>query len=282
MDALPPHLLVLFAVVAIQLGAGVSTHLFPLIGVEGAVAVRIIFSALILWFFAKAGFTKLLKSFWQHWKLLVPFGICVTLMNFCFFKAIDRIPLGVVVALEFIGPLSVSAFMSRKFIHLAWVGLAACGIFLLTPLAGARLDGIGVGFALLAGAGWAFFVILSRRVAEHLGGNDGLVIGMTVAALLMIPFAIPVTMEVLTSPFVLLVGFLVGLLSTALPFTLEFAALKRLSATTYGVLVSTEPAVAALVGTMVLGEQIGLRGLVAVGCVVTAAIGVTLTGEDET
>lgn len=282
LDAVPPHLLILFAVVAIQLGAGVSTRLFPLIGVEATVAIRIIFSAVILWAFAFKRRALLLTGFRQHWRMVLLFGVCMAAMNFCFFKAIDRIPLGVAVALEFIGPLSVSAFTSKRKSHLGWVALAAAGIVLLTPLTGATLDGLGVVYALLSGTGWAVFVVLSRRVSGKLKDNDGLVLGMTVAAVLMIPFAASLTVSELKDPQVLIIGFLVALLSTAIPFTLEFEALKRLSATTYGVLVSTEPAVAALVGAVVLGELIGLRGLLAVACVVSAAIGVTLSDAQET
>ena len=274
-------MLVLVAVVAIQLGAGASTRLFPLIGVEATVAIRIIFSAIILWLFAFKRRAILWQGLRRYWRMVLLFGVCMAAMNFCFFKAIDRIPLGVAVALEFIGPLSVSAFTSKRISHLGWVALAAMGIVLLTPLTGATLDGLGVLYALLSGAGWAVFVILSRRVAGRLKDNDGLVLGMTVAAVLMIPFAATTTLSELRDPQVLMIGFLVALLSTAIPFTLEFEALKKLSATTYGVLVSTEPAVAAMVGALVLGELIGLRGLLAVACVVTSAIGVTLSDTQE-
>jgi len=209
--------------------------------------------------------------------MVLLFGICMASMNFFFFKAIDRIPLGVAVALEFIGPLSVSAFYSKRRSHLLWVAIAATGIALLTPITGAKLDGLGVIFALLSGTGWAVFVILSRRVSGQLEDNDGLVLGMSVAAVLMLPFAATISIAELLDPQVLVIGFLVASLSTAIPFTLEFEALKRLSATSYGVLVSTEPAVAALVGAVVLDELIGLRGLLAVACVVIAALGVTLS-----
>ena len=197
------------------------------------------------------------------------------MMNFVFYKAIERIPLGVAVAVEFAGPLSVSAFTSKKRSHLAWVALAALGILLLTPLSGANLDLLGVVFAVFSGVGWGMFAILSRRVSAQLNDNDGLVIGMSLAAVVMIPFVIPVVPVLIAQPEVLLIGIAVALLSTAIPFLLEFKALKKLSATTYGVLVSMEPAVAALVGVILLSERIGLRGLAAVICVVVAAIDIT-------
>jgi len=267
--------MVLLAVVTIQLGAGVSIHLFPIIGAEGTVAVRLIFSAIILNLFVRRGPRILLNAFVSHWQLLLLFGLCLAMMNFFFYKAIERIPLGVAVAVEFAGPLSVSAFTSKKRSHLAWVALAAIGILLITPFAGAKdLDLLGVVFALCSGVGWGMFAILSRRVSAKLNDNDGLVIGMSLAALVMMPFVVPVIPVFFMQPVVLLVGIAVALLSTAIPFLLEFKALKKLSATTYGVLVSMEPAVAALVGAVLLGERIGIRGLCAVVCVVVAALGV--------
>lgn len=267
--------MILLAIVTIQLGAAVSIHLFPVIGAEGTVAIRVIFSAIILGLFVRRGPRVLLNAFVSHWRLLLLFGLCLAMMNFFFYKAIERIPLGVAVAVEFAGPLSVSAFTSKKRGHLAWVALAAAGILLLTPLSGANLDLLGVVFAVCSGVGWGMFAILSRRVSERLNDNDGLVIGMSLAAFVMIPFIIPVVPVLIEQPVILLIGVSVALLSTAIPFLLEFKALKRLSATTYGILVSMEPAVAALVGAVLLSERIGLRGLCAVICVVVAAIGVT-------
>ena len=267
--------MILLAVVTIQLGAAVSIHLFPVIGVEGTVAVRITFSAIILGLFVRRSPQVLISAFFRHWQLLLIFGLCLAMMNFFFYKAIERIPLGVAVAVEFAGPLSVSAFTSKKRSHLAWVALAAAGILLLTPLSGAELDWLGVVFAACSGVGWGTFAVLSRRVSARLNNNDGLVIGMSLAALVMTPFVIPAIPVLIVQPKFLLVGFAVALLSTAIPFLLEFKALKRLSAATYGVLVSVEPAVAALVGAVLLSERIGLRGLCAVICVVVAAIGVT-------
>jgi len=274
LDRIPPHALILLAVVTIQLGAGVSIQLFPIIGAEGAVAIRVIFSALMLGVFVRRGPQVLFHHFARHWQLLLVFGCSLAMMNFFFYKAIERIPLGVAVAIEFAGPLTVSAITSRKRSHLVWVALAAIGILLLTPLSGADLDLIGVIFALSSGVGWGMFAILSRRVSARLDGNDGLVIGMSLAALTMMPFAVPIIPALIESPQVLLIGVAVALLSTAIPFLLEFKALKKLTATSYGVLVSTEPAIAALVGAVLLSERIGLRGLGAVVCVVVAAIGV--------
>ncbi len=271
----------MLAIIAVQVGAGLATHLFPVLGAEGTVAVRIIFSALLLGIAARGRIHTFGQTFLRNWVLLVAFGLGVAMMNFFFYQAIARIPLGAAVALEFIGPLGVAALTSRRASHFVWVAIAAFGIILLSPVSGTDLDTLGVFFALLAGTGWAFFILLAVRVGKRVPGNDGLAIAMMVAAITMIPFVAPVTVDLITDPLILLAGFGVALLSTTIPFTLEFQALKRLSARAYGVLISLEPAVAVLVGALLLDERIGTQGMVAVACVVAAAIGITLTEKRE-
>jgi inner membrane transporter RhtA len=281
MDAVPPPGLVLLAIIAIQVGAGLATHLFPVLGVEGTVAVRIILSALLLGIAARGRVRTFGQVFLRNWILLIAFGLCVATMNLFFYQAIGRIPLGAAVAIEFIGPLGLAALSSRRAIHFIWIAIAAFGIVLLSPVSGADLDTLGVIFALLAGTGWAFFILLAGRVGKRVPGNDGLAIAMMVAAIIMIPFVAPVAVDLITDPLILLAGFGVALLSTTIPFTLEFQALKRLSARAYGVLISLEPAVAALVGAILLNERIGTQGMIAIACVVTAAIGITLTEKGK-
>lgn len=277
LGAIPPTGLVLLAVVAVQLGAALSTLLFPILGAEGTVAVRIIFSALLLGLAARGKIRTFGQTFIYNWGLLLVFGLCIAGMFFFFYQSIARIPLGAAVAFEFVGPLSVAALGSRRVSHFAWVALAALGIVLLSPLSGVNLDLLGILFALLAGTGWAFFIILARRIGNRVPGNDGLVIGMVIAAVTMIPLAVPVVPDLVSAPLILLTGIGVALLSTTIPLTLEFEALKRISARSYGVLVSAEPAVAALVGALLLGERIGVQGMIAVACVVIAAIGITVS-----
>lgn len=281
LGAFPPTGLLLLAIVSIQLGAGIATFLFPILGSEGTVAVRIIISAMLLDLAARGRVRKFLSLFVGDWQLLLTYGLCIAAMNFFFYKAIALIPLGAAVAIEFVGPLGVAALASHRSSHFACVGLAALGILLLSPLAGIDLDVIGIVYALLAGAGWACFVLLSRRVSQRVSGNDGLAIGMTVAAISMIPFAAPVVGELVNSPMILLAALGVALLSTTVPFTFEFVALKRLSNRAYGIIVAVEPAVAALIGALLLGERIGLQGVIAVACVVLAAIGITLMDGRE-
>ena len=281
LGAFPPTGLLLLAIVSIQLGAAIATYLFPILGAEGTVAIRIIFSAILLGLAARGRVRRFASIFAHNWKILLVYGLCISAMNFFFYKAIALIPLGAAVAIEFVGPLGVAALSSRKPSHFAYVGLAALGILLLSPLAGVDLNVLGIVYALIAGAGWACFVLLSRRVSLKVSGNDGLAIGMAVAALSMIPFAAPVAIDLVSNPILLLIGLGVALLSTTLPFTFEFEALKRLSNLAYGIIVSAEPAVAALVGSLLLGERIGVQGMLAVTCVVVAAIGITITDKTK-
>ena len=170
---MPPHVLVLLSIVAIQLGSASATQLFPILGVSGTVAVRIIISALIL---ALASGTKALtfgQTFKDNWQLLFAFGLCIVAMNLFFYQAIARIPLGTAVAIEFIGPLGVAAITSRRLIHFAWIGLAALGIVLLSPLSGVDLDPLGIVFALMAGTAWALFIVLAGNIGKRIPGNEG-------------------------------------------------------------------------------------------------------------
>ena len=276
-NAIPPPGLVLLSIVSIQVGAALATDLFPVLGAEGTVAVRIIFSALLLGLAARTRVRSFGQIFVRNWRLLLVFGLSMAAMNLFFYQSIDRIPLGAAVAIEFAGPFSVAALASRRMSDFTWVALAALGIVLLSPLSGVDLDTLGVIFALLAGAMWAIFIILSSRVGKRIPGHDGLAIGMAIAAMAMIPFAAPVVTELVSSPLVLLSGLGVAVLSTTIPFSFEFEALKRLSTRTYGVLVSLEPAVAVVVGALLLGERIGFQGTIAVACVVIAAIGITVS-----
>lgn len=279
LNAIPPTAKLLLAIAAIQFGAAIAINLFPIIGAQGTVAWRIIISAVLMWLAARGRVRSFATIFWRHRLLLLVFGACMAAMNLFFYLAIARIPLGVAVAFEFIGPLSVAAFNSRRISQFFWIAVAAIGIILLSPISGADLDPLGILFALLAGTGWATFIVLAGRVGEKVPGNDGLAIGMMVAALTMLPFAIPVAGTLFSQPWVLAGALAVALLSTTLPFVLEFQALRHLSKRAYGVLVSLEPAVAAVVGAVILSENIGARGVLAVSCVVAAAIGITLAEQ---
>lgn len=275
--AVPAQALLLVSVVSIQLGAAVAVHLFDAIGPITTAFLRIAFSAVLL---LLATGRHIGPGARRHVGQLLLFGCVIGAMNMCFYGAISRIPLGVAVAIEFVGPLGVAVVTSRRLREFAWIGLAVAGLVLLTPEIGGALDPLGVVLALAAGAGWASFVLISPRVARNVGGA-GLALAMAVAGLFTLPFGLAAGgLTRLDLP--LLVGaFAVASLSTALPLSLEFEALKRLSARTYGIMVTLEPVAAAVVGAFVLGQAPPPTALVAIACVTIAAVGVTLTDRRQ-
>jgi len=275
LKAIPPPGLVLLAIVAIQVGAALAFYLFDSLGANGTVSTRIVISALVLALLARDNIRTFGATFRTYWLLLLAFGVCLAAMNIFFFQALARIPLSTVVAIDFMGPLGVAVFTSRRLSHFAWIALAVIGIALLSPLTGVQLDIIGVAFAACAGMCWALFIILASRVGKCVPGNDGLAIAMIVAAIVMIPFALPVVSTFAANPLLILAIFGVALLSTVIPMSLEFEALKHLPARTYGILVSLEPGVAAIVGAVLLGERLNFQGIIAITCVIVAAIGIT-------
>jgi inner membrane transporter RhtA len=207
------------------------------------------------------------------------FGLALAGMNFSIYLAIDRIPLGVAVTLEFVGPLGVAVAGSRRMLDLLWVVLAAAGILLLAPLGalgGMDLDPVGVAFALLAGCCWAAYILLSARTGSVFPGGTGLVIALCVGTVVLFPFGIAGAGQALLDPKLLLGGFGVAMLSSAIPFSLELEALRKIPARVFGVLMSLEPAVAALAGLVVLGELLEPRAVVAILFVTVAAAGASL------
>ena len=271
--AVPPPGLLLVSIVSIQLGAAVAVHLFATLGPIGTVFLRISFSAVLLLVAARR---QIGQDARRHVGMLLLFGCVIGAMNMCFYGAIARIPLGIAVAIEFIGPLGVAAFTSRRLNHFIWIGLAVAGLALLTPSIGTDLDPVGVGLALAAGAGWASFVLISPRVGSAVGGG-GLALAMLAASLFTLPFELAAGGLGRLDVGVLAGALAVAILSTALPLTLEFEALRRMSARAYGVTVTLEPVVAALIGAIVLGQALPQNALLAIACVTGAAIGVTLS-----
>lgn len=271
--AVPPPGLLLVSIVSIQLGAAVAVHLFDVLGPAGVTFLRIAIAAGMLLVVTRR---RIRADVRRHVGLLVLFGGAIGAMNLCFYGAIDRIPLGVAVAIEFIGPLGVAALTSRRARDFVWIGLAVAGLILLTPEIGGDLDPLGVVLALAAGAGWASFVLISPRVARDVGGA-GLGLAMVAAAIFTLPVGL-VAGGLERLDLRLLAGALaVAVLSTALPYALEFEALRRMTARAYGVVVTLEPVVAAMVGALVLGQALPATALVAIACVTVAAIGVTLS-----
>jgi inner membrane transporter RhtA len=262
--------LVFGAVASVQFGAALAKTLFDEVGPGGTVFLRVLVGALVVSMFWRPRLAGLSR---RQLGLALLFGVSLAGMNLTFYGALDRIPLGVAVTFEFVGPLGVAVFGSRRPRDLAWVVLAAAGILLLSDFGGADLDGVGVALALLAGAFWAAYILLSARVGQAFEGGSGLALAMLAGAVLLAPVGIADGGGDLLMPAVLGVGLAVGLLSSAIPYTLELEALRRLPASVFGVLMSLEPAVAALAGFVVLGEELATREVAAILLVVVASAG---------
>ena len=273
---MPPTVLVTFSIVSVQLGAAIAKTLFDSLGPGGTVFMRITFAALVLVLLVRPK----LRGYDRAGYLVAGlFGFALSAMNLSIYLAIDRIPLGVAVTLEFVGPLGLAVAGSRRVLDLLWVVLAAAGILLLAPLGlfgGMDLDPVGVAFALLAGCLWASYILLSARTGSAFPGGTGLVIALCVGTVILCPFGIADAGYALLDPKLLVAGFGVAMLSSAIPFSLELEALRKIPARVFGVLMSLEPAVAALAGLVVLGERLGMRAVAAVFFVTVAAAGASL------
>lgn len=270
--AVPPPGLLLVSIVSIQLGAAVAVHLFATLGPIGTVFLRLAFAAVLLLVAERNRIRSIAR---RDAGIMLLFGCVIAAMNLSFYGAISRIPLGIAVAIEFVGPLGVAAFTSRRPREFLWIGLAVVGLVLLTPSIGSDLDPLGVGLALAAGAGWASFVLMSPRAARA-AGEGALALAMPVAAVVAIPVLLASGGLARMDLGVLAGAVAVAVLSTALPLSLEFAALRRMTARAYGVVVTLEPVVAALVGALILGQALPPAALLAIACVTAAAVGVTL------
>lgn len=276
--AMPPPGLLLVSIVSIQLGAAVAVHLFPSLGPVGTTFLRVGFAAILLIAVARHTISWSAR---HHAGSLLLYGVILGAMNLCFYGAIARIPLGIAVAIEFVGPLGLAVITSRRGRDFAWIALAFAGIVLLTPEIGTALDPLGVALAGGAGLGWAGFIVMSRRLGRVMPGSSGLAIAMLVATLVVLPVEIA-TGGLSSLDGGLLAGALaVAILSTAVPLSLEFEALKRMSARTYGILVTLEPAVAAAVGALLLAQAMGPRAMLAIACVMAAALGVTFSDRRD-
>ena len=278
---MPPTALVMFSIVSVQLGAAIAKTLFDSLGPGGTVFLRIAFASLVLLVLVRP---KLGGHDRNAYVVAGLFGLALAGMNFSIYLAIDRIPLGVAVTLEFVGPLGVAVAGSRRMLDLLWVVLAAAGILLLAPLGafgGMDLDPVGVAFALLAGCLWASYILLSARTGSAFPGGTGLVIALCVGTVVLAPFGVVGAGYALLDPKLLLAGFGVAMLSSAIPFSLELEALRKIPARVFGVLMSLEPAVAALAGLAVLGERLGIRAVVAIVFVTVAAAGASLFGRQD-
>ncbi|HWB67481.1 MAG TPA: EamA family transporter [Mycobacteriales bacterium] len=271
----PAPVLVLGAVTSVQSGAAVATKLFPAVGPVGAVFLRLLLAGALLVGVARPRARAVGRS---PLLLAVLFGVALAAMNCSFYLAIDRIPLGVAVTIEFLGPLSVAIAGSRRRLDLVWVVFAAAGVALLAG-GGGRLDAVGLLLAAVAGGFWAAYILLSQRVGRAIPGMAGLAIAMTVGAVAVAPWGIVSGGRALVRPTVFGRGLAVAVLSSAIPYSLELMALRRLAASVFGILMSLEPAVAALSGLAFLGQRLVWHEWVAIGCVMVASVGATSQAE---
>ncbi|BBV66905.1 TPA: threonine/homoserine exporter RhtA [Kluyvera ascorbata] len=274
-----PILVILISMVSIQSGASLAKSLFPLVGAPGVTALRLALGTLILVVVFKPWRLRFAKA--QRLPLLF-YGLSLGAMNYLFYLSLQRIPLGIAVALEFTGPLAVALFSSRRAVDFIWVILAVVGLWFLLPLGQdvAHVDLTGALLALGAGAGWAVYILSGRRAGEE-HGPATVAMGSLIAAIVFVPLGAFQAADALWHWSILPLGLAIAVLSTALPYSLEMIALTRLPTRTFGTLMSMEPALAALSGMVFLGEMLTLSQTLALGAIIAASMGSTLTMRQE-
>jgi len=281
LDAVPPELLILTGALSVQCGAGLATTLLRDYGPLPVVSMRIVFGAILLLVFQPV---RLRGASREALATCVALGLILALMNSLFYVALTRIPLGVAVTIEFWGPLTVAVLGSRRVLDLAWVALAAAGIYIL---AGGRFvadDTVGLLAVFGAGACWALYIVTGRRMAPHWPDGRGLTLSMVVASVVVLPvsFGLSDFGPLAAAPIAIAGGVVVALFSSAIPYTAEIAALRRLPAATFGVLMSLEPAIAATVGFVLLHQTLDALDLVAIVFVGMASAGASLSARRQT
>ncbi|MBY4898596.1 DMT family transporter [Cupriavidus sp. AU9028] len=259
------------------IGTSFAKSLFDAVGAQGTTALRVGFSALIL------------LMVWRPWRwplagrdarAIALYGSALGMTNLLFYMSLRTVPLGLAIAIEFTGPLAVAIASSRRALDFVWIALAVAGLLLLLPLRAdaASLDPVGMAYALAAGVGWALYIIFGQRAGNAHGGQ-ATSLGLLMAALVVSPFGIAHAGTALFSPTLLLAGLAVGILSSAIPYSLEMVALKRLPRRTFGILLSMEPAMGALAGLVMLHESLSPTQWLAIGCIIAASVGCTATAR---
>lgn len=272
--------LVLVGILSVQVGAGLAKQLFTELPPLAVVTMRLLVAAAIMVLIARSSFVRSMRRAGRRavWPVL-GLGLALAVMNASIYQAFARIPLGIAVAIEFLGPLGLALVLSRRRLDLLWVLLAGTGVVLFATGETGSVTLSGVLFALLAGVGWASYILCSARVGREIPGTGGLAVASVVAALLVAPVGIPVGGTDLLDPHALLIGLSVGLLSSVVPYTLEMEALRRIPERVFGIYMSIEPAMAALVGVVLLQELLSLPEWFALGCIVLASIGSNRTSR---
>ncbi|WP_261624624.1 EamA family transporter [Nesterenkonia marinintestina] len=266
--------LVVLAISFTQIGSAVAAMVFTMAGPVGTVALRLGLSALVLWLVVRPGLRGVSRL---SWAAAAGYGLVLAAMNVLFYLAIDRIPLGTAVTLELLGPLTLSVITGRRWLSLLWAVVAGAGVVLLSWNPSESLDPLGVVFALGAGVMWACYILLTRAAGRHFAGLAGMTLGMSIGALAVVPFAVATTGAVFLRPEVLLAGLGVALLSSTIPYALEMRALRSVPPSMFAVLLALSPAVAALSGLVLLGQDLGVVGYLGIVCVVVAGVGATRT-----
>ncbi|AVE36522.1 TPA: EamA family transporter [Pseudomonas aeruginosa] len=275
---LPSHVLVLLSITSVQIGTAIAIIMFHAVPAGGAAFFNAFFSTLMLGLFSLK--YKLPKTF-RAWVAAFVFGVMISGMFLTFFYAVERIPMAIASTIEFMGPLSLSVIMSRRPIHFIFIGMAILGIALASPNFDSSLDKLGLLFAVLSAVFWAAFVLLSPVISRLFEGESGLMAGMAFASLLTFPFFLSQTDNVVLSPSVIFAEFLMAAFSTVLPLSLEYFALRNMSARTFGVLVSLEPVAATLIGFLLLSQPLKSIMLISILAVTIAAIGISLTEKSK-
>ena len=271
-----PIALVLIGICSVQLGAAIAKTLFDEVAPTTIVWLRLLSSALVLVAWARPSLRGRSRS---DWLVVAGFAAALALMNWSIYQSFARIPLGIAVTIEFAGPLTLAVLGSRRPRDLLWVGLAGAGVVLLGVEPG-TVTLAGVGFALLAGAAWASYILLSRATGARWSGVDGLAVASAIAAVVLTPVTLGYA-AVPDGPRIWLLGAAVGVLSSVIPYSCEIVALRSLRPALFGVLMSIEPAAAALAGILVVHESLGLLQWLAIACVVAASVGATRTTRPD-
>jgi inner membrane transporter RhtA len=279
MSTVLPIALLLLAMASVQAGASIAKTMFPVIGPVGMVSLRIALGTVVLCLVLRPWRARIKPGAWRP---LAVYGLSLGVMNLFYYLSLSRVPLGIAVALEFTGPLAVAILASRRLSDFCWIALATGGLILLLPIAhvGVGIDPVGALYALAAGACWALYIVFGKRAgADH--GAQTAALGSVISAVLVVPVGLVNKGTALFAPSILLPALAVGVLSTALPYTLEMIALTRLPARTFGVLMSIEPAFGAVIGYVYLNERLTMTQWTAIALIIAASIGTTTTAQEN-
>ncbi|HYG05995.1 MAG TPA: EamA family transporter [Stenotrophomonas sp.] len=272
-----PILAVLGSIASLCVGTSLAKHLFPVIGAPATTLLRVGFAAVLM---------LAIQRPWKAWPapralgLVAAYGVVLGAMNLSFYLALRTIPFGIAVAIEFTGPLAVALLSSRRALDFVWIAFAVAGLALLVPRASldAALDPAGVAWSLAAALCWALYIVIGQRAGQAAGAAT-VPLGLVVAALVVAPFGAAHVGDVFATPALLAFAAGVALLSSAIPYSLEIYALRHLPRQTFGILLSLEPAVAALAGWLLLSEILGSRQWLAIGCIMIASAGAALAAR---